>query len=113
MILPSISGCCCHQRSTAHKLVSEMAAIRVSDAPGVSLMARSIAASRSARRVALSVLARLIQRIAEIPKRQLYNALNPRIDQVSRPPCPPDRREFRNVRAFWFPKPAAIRLSVS
>jgi hypothetical protein len=53
----------------------------------------------------------LIQRIAAIRKPQLYNALNPRIDPVSRPPCPLDRREFRYVRTVWPPKPAAVRLS--
>ena len=56
-------------------------------------------------------LACLIQRIAAIRKLQLYNALNPRIDPVSRPPCPLDRREFRYVRTVWPPKPATVRLS--
>jgi hypothetical protein len=55
-------------------------------------------------------LARLIQRIAEIQKRQLYKALNPHIDPVSRPLHSPDRREFRFVRTLWSPKPAAVRL---
>jgi hypothetical protein len=59
----------------------------------------------------LLILACLIQRIAAIRKPQLYNALNPRIDPVSRPPCPLDRREFRYVRTVWPPKPAAVRLS--
>jgi len=71
-------------------------------------LAVAVQPSRQFRR---GVLARLIQRIAGIPKRQLYKALNPRIDQVSRPPRPPDLREFRNGRTLWFPKPAAIRLS--
>jgi hypothetical protein len=35
----------------------------------------------------------------------LYNALNPRIDPVSRPPHPPDRREFRYVRTVCPQKP--------
>ena len=53
----------------------------------------------------------LIQRIAAIGKPQLYNAFNSRIDPVSRPPCPPDRREFRYVRTVWAPKIPAVRLS--
>jgi hypothetical protein len=56
-------------------------------------------------------LACLIQRIAAIRKPQLYNALNPRIDPVSRPPHPPDRREFRYVRTVCAQKPPAVRLS--
>jgi hypothetical protein len=52
----------------------------------------------------------LIQRIAAIRKLQLYNALNPRIDPVSRPPRSPDRREFRYVRTVWPEKPVAVRL---
>jgi hypothetical protein len=56
-------------------------------------------------------LACLIQRIAEIRKPQLYNALNPRIDLVSRSPRPPDRREFLYVRTVWRQKPPAVRLS--
>ncbi len=56
-------------------------------------------------------LACLIQRIAAIRKLQLYNALNPRIDPVSQPPRPPDRREFRYVCTVWPQKPAAVRLS--
>jgi hypothetical protein len=55
-------------------------------------------------------LARLIQRIAEIQKRQLYKALNTHIDPVSRPLHLPDRREFRFVYTLWSPKPAAVRL---
>jgi hypothetical protein len=55
-------------------------------------------------------LTRLIQRIAGIQKRQLYKALNPHIDPVSRPLHSPDRREFRFVRTLWSPKPAAVRL---
>jgi hypothetical protein len=61
---------------------------------------------------ALSALARLIQRIAGIPKRQLYKTLKPRIDLMSRPPCSPDRREFRNVCTLWSEKPAAVQLSL-
>src|ERR1700722_3964239 len=56
-------------------------------------------------------LACLIQRIAAIRKLQLYNALNPRIDPVSLPPRPPDRREFRYVRPVWPQKSPAVRLS--
>jgi hypothetical protein len=52
----------------------------------------------------------LIQRIAAIRKPQLYNALNPRIDPVSRPPPPLDRREFRYVRTVSPQKPPAVRL---
>ena len=59
----------------------------------------------------IAYLACLIQRIAAIRKLQLYNALNPRIDPVSRPPRPLDRREFRYVRTVWPPKPPAVRLS--
>jgi hypothetical protein len=55
-------------------------------------------------------LARLIQRIAEIQKRQLYKALSPHKDPVSRPLHSPDRREFRFVHTLWSPKPAAVRL---
>jgi TIR domain len=56
-------------------------------------------------------LACLIQRIAAIRKPQLYNALNRRIDPVSRPPHPPDRHEFRYVRTVCPQKPPAVRLS--
>ena len=59
----------------------------------------------------LAFLACLIQRIAAIRKPQLYNALNPRIDPVSRAPHPPDRREFRYVRTVCPQKPPAVRLS--
>jgi glyoxylase-like metal-dependent hydrolase (beta-lactamase superfamily II) len=55
-----------------------------------------------------SILTCLIQRIAAIRK---PNALNPRIDPVSPPPCSPDRREFYNVRTVWPEKPPAVRLS--
>jgi hypothetical protein len=55
-------------------------------------------------------LARLIQRIAGIPKRQLYKTLKPQIDLVSRPPCSPDPREFRNVCTLWSEKPPAVQL---
>ena len=50
-------------------------------------------------------LAHLIHRIAGIRETQLYNALNPRIDLVSRPPRPPDHREFRFVRTVWSENP--------
>ena len=66
---------------------------------------RKVRASRDA-----AHLAALIQRIAAIRKPQLYNALNPRIDPVSRPPRPLDRREFRYVRTVWLQKPVAVRL---
>ena len=56
------------------------------------------------------LLAHLIQRIAGIRKLQLYKLLNPRIDLVSRPARPPDRREFRYVRTVWPEKPPAVQL---
>jgi len=58
-----------------------------------------------------TTLTHLIQRMAGIRETQLYNALNPRIDLVSRPPRPPDHREFRFVRAVWPQDPPAVRLS--
>jgi hypothetical protein len=71
--------------------------------PDLGVMRTMMAADRT--------LTCLIQRIAAIRKPQLYNALNPRIDPVLRPPRPPDRREFRYVRTVWPQKPPAVRLS--
>ncbi len=81
------------------------------DVDGIYDLLTSRRQARSRERTSSSFLTCLIQRIAAIRKPQLYNALNPRIDPVSRPPCPLDRREFRYVRTVWPPKPAAVRLS--
>jgi hypothetical protein len=79
---------------------------------GVAAMVRGLKrGGANSRYAAIAMrLARLIQRIAEIQKRQLYKALSPHKDPVSRPLHSPDRREFRFVHTLWSPKPAAVRL---